>query len=171
MVARASSDPDARAPIAALSQLLLLAAWLGAAAFFAAVVAPAAFDVLPSRELAGALVGRALPVLFVVGILVGLTAFALEALADPRPYRLARRIALCITALACAIAQFGVAPRIAAIRAQFAAPLASLATDDPLRVAFGRLHMLSVAWLGLAIVAAGVAMVLAMMTLRSGDRR
>jgi len=47
---------------------ILLSAWLGAGVLFATVVAPAAFAVLPSRALAGALVGRVLPVIFVSGI-------------------------------------------------------------------------------------------------------
>ena len=161
-----SSGPDARSPLAAVSQICLLALWLGAAGFLAAVVAPAAFEVLPSRELAGAIVGRTLPVLFGLGIAVGLATLAIELVAAPRPYRLGRIVAACITALACAIAQLGVAPRIAALRASLSAPLASLATEDPQRVAFARLHMLSVAWLGVAILAGAVAIVLAVLTLR-----
>ena len=44
----------------ALMSLSLLDAWLGAAIFVAAFVAPAAFAVLPTRALAGAIVGRIL---------------------------------------------------------------------------------------------------------------
>lgn len=171
MAAPASLGPDRRSPFVALTQIVLLAIWLGAAAFFSAVVAPAAFDVLPTRELAGALVGRALPALFVAGAVVGLIALSLEAAAGSRPYRLGRIVATCITALACAVAQLGVAPRIAALRAALSVPLASLPTDDPQRVAFGRLHMVSVGWLGVAILAGGVAIVLAVLTLRSRDPR
>ena len=49
---------------------LLLSALLGAGILFASVVAPAAFAALPSRSLAGALVGRVLPVVFVAGTLL-----------------------------------------------------------------------------------------------------
>jgi hypothetical protein len=52
---------------ASVSVVLLLAAWLGAGMLLAAVVAPAAFAVLPSRTLAGALVGRVLPTVFIAG--------------------------------------------------------------------------------------------------------
>jgi len=55
---------------APLTQVVALAAWLGAAALFAASVAPAAFAVLPSRSLAGDVVGRVLPVVFWSGMLV-----------------------------------------------------------------------------------------------------
>ena len=57
---------------------LLLSAWLGASILFAAVVAPAAFTILPSRSLAGALVGRVLPVVFASGLVVALLALALD---------------------------------------------------------------------------------------------
>jgi hypothetical protein len=52
----------------------LLGAWIGAALLMAAAVAPAAFAVLPTRALAGALVGRVLPPVFGGGIVVGLAA-------------------------------------------------------------------------------------------------
>ena len=47
---------------------LLVAAWIGAALITVAVVAPGAFAVLPSRTMAGAMVGRVLPALFIAGI-------------------------------------------------------------------------------------------------------
>ena len=166
MAPHASSAPDAHRPVAALTQIVLLALWIGAAAFFAAVVAPASFAVLPTRELAGALVGRALPVLFLLGITTGLLVLAVEGGGVGRRRRTARRIAAAAIAVACAVAQFGIAPRIAAIRERLTTPLASLPTDDPQRVAFGRLHMQSVAWLGVAMLAGGVGLVLAAQTLR-----
>jgi hypothetical protein len=60
------------------------------------------------------------------------------------------------------VAQLGIAPRIAALRAAMVEPLASLAVDHPQRLAFGRLHVLSVAWLGLAMLGALAALVLVM---------
>lgn len=136
---------------------LLVALWLGAAAFFTLVVARAAFDVLPTRTLAGALVGRILPVLFLTGLLVGLVIAVLEAFTwRERWMRLAAGIAM---AGACAVAQFIVAPRIAAVRAAIEGPIEALAAGDPQRAAFGRLHAVSVAWLGVAIVAAVIALV------------
>jgi len=57
---------------------ILLSAWLGAAVLVTTVVAPAAFAVLPSRTLAGALVGRVLPVLFIAGLVVALASLSLD---------------------------------------------------------------------------------------------
>ena len=55
----------------ALVSLLVTAIWCGAALIVVTTVAPAAFRVLPTRTLAGALVGQVLPVLFVAGLFVG----------------------------------------------------------------------------------------------------
>ncbi len=142
-------------------QALLMALWLGGAVLFSAVVARAAFDVLPSRTLAGAVVGRVLPVVFYSGLLLSLVAAWLEW--GYRGGGLAGRgvvIALGIVSGACLVGQVVMGSRIAALREQMGGPIEALAATDPLRVAFGRLHVYSVAWLGTAIVAALVSVVL-----------
>ena len=138
---------------------LLLSAWLGAATLFAAVVAPAAFAALPSRTLAGAVVGRVLPVVFIAGIVIAVLSLALDRGRHGRSPR-GRRTALIVTALACGAAQFGVAPRIERVRNQIGGPIEQLAEGDPRRVAFGRLHAISVGWLGLAMLGAATTVVL-----------
>jgi predicted RND superfamily exporter protein len=62
--------------------------------------------------------------------------------------------------VACAIAQLIVGPRIARLRAEISAPIESLPIDDARRMMFGRLHGVSIAWLGVAMLAAVVALVL-----------
>src|SRR5580700_8518047 len=52
--------------------LLTLIVWLGGLIFFAFVLAPAAFSVLPTRHLAGTLVGRTLGTLHWMGIFSGI---------------------------------------------------------------------------------------------------
>jgi uncharacterized protein DUF4149 len=131
---------------------VIVAVWLGAALLFAAAVAPAAFAVLPSRALAGALVGQVLPVVLIAGIPVGVLGFVLAA-----GGRRVVRGALLLLAIACAVAQFAVGPRIGRLRQAIGPSLDALAADDPRRVAFGRLHVESVAWLGVAMLAAAVA--------------
>jgi hypothetical protein len=171
MAARASLDPDTRERAVLLAQIVILALWIGAATFFSAVVAPAAFAALPTRELAGALVGRVLPVLFITGGVTAVIALLLEAFARHAKRRRLRMLMLGIVAVACAIAQLGVAPPIDALRTQLSAPLATLPAGSPQRVAFGRLHMMSVAWLAAAMLAGTSAAVLAALTLRPGDAR
>jgi hypothetical protein len=143
--------------VPAIVALVLLAAWLGAALVVAAVVAPAAFAVLPSRGLAGALVGRVLPVLFWSGMLVGLAAAALTWTLPGRVWRTGAALALVV---ACAAAQLVIAPRIDRIRASVGGAMDALDPSDPRRQAFGRLHGLSVMWMGVGGVAALLALVL-----------
>lgn len=145
---------------------LLLAAWLGAGVLFAAVVAPAAFAVLPSRNLAGALVGRVLPVVLIAGVVVALAGLWLDRANAGRLPRV-RRAALVVAAAACAIAQFAVGPRIERVRQEINGPIEQLPPGDPRRAAFGRLHAASVAWLGLAMIAAATTVVLVSVPARS----
>lgn len=138
---------------------VLLSAWLGAAVLLASVVAPAAFAVLPSRALAGALVGRVLPVIFIAGLVVALASLGLDSGDRGRAIRV-RRAMLIVAAVSCAAAQFAVAPRIERVRKEIGGPVEELPPDDPRRIAFGRLHAASVAWLGLAMIAAVTTLVL-----------
>ncbi len=144
-------------------EVIVLALWLGAGIVVSAVVAPAAFAVLPTRTLAGALVGRVLPVIFLSGIVVGALVIAFA-----RKSR-ARRVAGAIVVGGCATAQFVIGPRIERLRAEIGGVLENLAPDDARRAAFGRLHAMSVGWLGLAMLAAAVAMVLAARTLKNSQ--
>lgn len=139
------------------ASVVLLAAWLGAAVLVASVVAPAAFAVLPNRTLAGALVGRVLPVIFWSGMVVGV---AVAALGWSMPNRVWRTGAAAGLVVACAAAQLVVAPRIEQVRRQIAGAVDALDPSDPRRQAFGRLHGMSVAWMGLGGVAALLALVL-----------
>jgi hypothetical protein len=148
----------------ALVSIVLLAAWLGAALVVAAVVAPAAFDVLPTRALAGALVARVLPVLFWSGIVVALLTAVLGWRLPVSPSRVGAAIVL---AAACVTAQLVIAPRIERIRATIGGPMDALDPSNPLRQAFGRLHGASVACLGLGGVAA---LVILIQLVRLGSR-
>jgi hypothetical protein len=146
-----------RAIAPALWAFALGSAWLGAAAIVTTSVAPAAFAVLPSRTLAGALVGRVLPVLFWSGMVV---AAILVAATWSLPARAARVATSALLFIGCAAAQLLVAPRIERIRAAVSGPMDALSANDPQRLAFGRLHGLSVGLLGLAAIAALVGLVL-----------
>jgi hypothetical protein len=138
----------------------VLAFWLGAAALFSVVVAPAVFAALPTRTLAGAVVGRVLPSVFYAGMLAGVVVVWLRLAAGTGwSWRGAETAGAAMIA-ACAIAQFVIAPRIERIREAIGGPIDVLAVDDPQRMAFGRLHGFSVGWLGLAMLAAAAAIVL-----------
>jgi vacuolar-type H+-ATPase subunit I/STV1 len=146
-----------RAITPAISSIILLSLWLGAAIVVAAVVAPAAFDVLPTRTLAGALVGRVLPVLFWSGVVIGLLVVWLG---WHVPSPASRTIAALVLVGSSLVAQLVIAPRIERVRAEIGGPLEALDPSNPLRQAFGRLHGMSVACLGAGGLAALVILVL-----------
>lgn len=149
-----------RASAAPLVAALVLSAWLGAAVFFSAIVAPAAFGALPDASAAGALVGATLPALFYAGIVAGLVSLGLGAPGASASARVARTVGAAGIALCCAVAQFVAVQRIEHLRARLTTPIESLAPSDPMRVTFGRLHALSVGLLGVAMVLAVVTVVL-----------
>ncbi len=138
---------------------LLLAAWLGAALITVAVVAPGAFDVLPSRTIAGAMVGRVLPSLFVAGIVIGL---AVAVAGAPRR----ASVAALVAAVSCGVSQFVITPKLDRLRAEIAGPVDVLPPGDARRVAFGVLHGYNVAGLGTAMIAAAVCLWFLLVALR-----
>ncbi len=147
-----------------LITLVLTAIWGGAGLLVVTTVAPAAFRVLPTRALAGALVGQVLPVLFLSGMLVGVLALALTPRAAPRA--LLRRIGAAGLIVGCAVAQFVIGPKIEALRERIGPSVDALAATDPLRVSFGQLHGLSVLALGVAMLFALVALIAAFLAVR-----
>lgn len=149
-----------------VAALLALSAWFGAALLLAVAVAPAAFAVLPTRALAGALVGRVLPTLFFAGMAVGLVVAVLDLRYRGTPFRRGRLAGAGALVVSCAVAQLLVAPRIARLRDSIGSSIDALSPLDPARVAFGRLHALSVGWLAVGMVAAGVALLFTVLALR-----
>lgn len=143
-----------RARAASAAQLLVAASWLGAGILFAAAVAPAAFAALPTRTLAGALVGRVLPVVFYWGLAAGIALVLLARAGRRGRLVTAGTVAGLITAVSCAVGQLVIAPRIERARAAIPGSVEQLPRDDPRRVAFGRLHGASVLWLGVGMLAA-----------------
>jgi hypothetical protein len=121
--------------------------------------------VLPTRSLAGALVGRVLPVVFWSGMVVGLVVAAIGWSMPNRAWRTSAALGL---VAACAAAQLVVAPRIEQVRAQIGGSVDALDPSDPRRQAFGRLHAMSVAWMGIGGIAALVALVILVRHLSAG---
>lgn len=148
-------------PVAALA----LAAWLGAALYFTVVVTRAAFAVLPSRTMAGALVGQTLPVLFDTGMVIGAVLVATGFFASSGAARTASLVGGVAIGVLCALARFVILARIERLRLALPAAIDSLPVTDPSRVAFGQLHALSVGALGLSMLAGIVVVVVLAHTL------
>ena len=158
------------------SRLILLACWFGAALFFGAVVAPAAFGVLRSfglanaNEIAGGIVTRSLGVINVAGFLISLLlliTLIIRRHSSSRWSFIIELICLGIIALTTAVGHWVIAARMRALRAAMVLPIDQIAADDARRIAFNNLHGYSVNALGIAMIAALVAMVLMSRSLRS----
>jgi hypothetical protein len=126
--------------------LLALVVWLGGLIFFSFVVAPTVFapGILPSRDLAGNVVNRSLGILHWMGLICGVV-FAIASMiyskrtagsAQPfAPIHLLVYLMLILTL----VAQFGVAPKMAALRANIGV-IDNVSQSDTRRVEFNRLH-------------------------------
>jgi hypothetical protein len=123
--------------------LLSLIVWLGGVIFFP-VVAQTSFSVLPTRHLAGSVVGRSLGILHWMGMISAVVFLASSLLLSrlsngEAQWFAARNVLICMMLLLTLISQFGIIPRMDAIRASIgeidAAPI-----DSPARVQFDGLH-------------------------------
>ncbi len=138
------------------SRALLIGLWLGAACFFSFAVAPSAFGVLPTRELAGSIVSRTLMIVNFSGIVIGLLLIltTLVKRLDLTSFWLwTERFLLLIVVAACAVGQFVIATWLAFLRAQIGKPIDEIALEDPLRIQFNALHQYSVWALVTAMIA------------------
>lgn len=152
------------------TRIVLLAIWFGAALFFSAVVAPAAFGVLRSfaipnaSEIAGAIVNRSLAVVnisgFAVGLILLLTLWFSRRASTGRISFLLELLSLIVVTLGTAVGHWVIAARMHALRAAMVIPIDQIPADDSRRLAFNSLHGYSVNALGLAMIAALVALVL-----------
>ena len=113
--------------------------------------------------MAGEMVGRVLPAVFVSGLVLGI-AVALAAGAGRASPGAA--ITALLSAAACAVAHFGINPRIAQLRAEIGTPVDMLPIGDTRRVAFGLLHGYNVAGLGVAMLGATVCLGFLLLAMR-----
>ena len=127
--------------------LLSLIVWIGGLIFFAFVLAPTAFSVLPTTHLAGNVVGRALNKLHWIAIASGIV-FLISSLLYSRftdgtaHLFAARHILLCLMLALTLVSQFGIIPRMDTLRASLG-DVRSAPIDNPDRVQFDALHVWS----------------------------
>jgi Domain of unknown function (DUF4149) len=123
--------------------LLSLIVWLGGLIFFP-VLAQTAFTVLPSKQLAGSVVGRSLGILHWMGIVSALVFLAssliLSRIVNGDAHLFApRNVLICLMLLLTLVSQFGIIPRIDALRASIG-EIDAAPADLPARVQFNALH-------------------------------
>jgi uncharacterized membrane protein len=134
-------------PFLRFLMLLSLVVWIGGLIFFAFVLAPTAFSVLPTSHLAGNVVGRALGKLHWIAIISAIV-FLISSLLYSRltdgavHVFAARHILLCLMLALTLISQFGIIPRMDALRASLG-EVRSVPIDNPERVQFDALHVWS----------------------------
>lgn len=147
--------------------LLSLIVWIGGLIFFP-VVAQSAFSVLPTRHLAGLVVGRSLGILHWMGMISGVV-FLVSSLLYSRisagtPHVFAaRNMLICLMLVLTLISQFGIIPRMDTIRASIG-EIDSVSADNPARVQFDALHQWSTRVEGGVLV---LGLVLAYLTAKS----
>jgi uncharacterized membrane protein len=126
--------------------LLALVVWVGGIIFFS-VLAPNVFAVLPTRQLAGNVVNRMLPILHWMGLVSGIVFISSSMLYSrimtgfARPLA-GRHILVLLMLLLTVISQFMIVPHMAALRADMA-NVDIIPQDDARRVEFNRLHVWS----------------------------
>jgi hypothetical protein len=150
-------------------QLALLGLWIGVAGLFSFVVAPGAFSVLPTSQMAGQLISRVLSGVEIIGICVGLV-FLILSLWGRKERRIPvfdLIVALLLT-VSMGISHFVVSARLHDIREQMGDQLAALPSDDPVHATFDMLHKMSVGLLAFSLFSAIV--LLAVMSWRDSSK-
>ena len=142
--------------------LLSIVFWIGGLIFFAFVLAPTAFQVLPSTHLAGNVVGRSLAKLHWIAIVSGVV-FLLSSMlyshlsiGTARIFAVRHLLILVMLLLTC-LSQFWIIPKMDALRASVG-DFATVPLVNPARIQFDALHVWStrvegaVLLLGLVVV-------------------
>ena len=154
-------------------RVAFIAAWLGLAIYFSAVVAPSAFAVLRSfnlanaGEIAGTIVSRALSAVNKSGLLMSL----LLLISGPavRKYYgrwsfILQNALLMIVAILTAAGEWLIAARMRGLRSAMNGQIDQVPLTDPNRIAFAALHVYSVAALSVAMITALIVILLMIIT-------
>jgi uncharacterized membrane protein len=144
--------------------LLSLVVWVGGIAFFAFILAPTVFHpgILPSRQLAGAVVSRSLGILHWMGLSCG-AVFLVTSMLEARTVTgvasvfAARNLLIFVMIALTLISMFAISTRMLSLRNDMGF-IDDVPHDDARRVEFNRLHVWStrlestVLLLGLAVI-------------------
>lgn len=155
--------------IAAFAEVLSLGVWIGSMVFFSFAVAPSAFAVLPTRELAGAVVTSTIGRIELLGLMIGPFLILIQAAGWRARYSSkvnnGLRVILILVMIACAgLSRFWISPRMVSLRAAMGGHIDDVPAGDPLRVQFNDLHQYSVALMGTAMIAGLIVLFLTVRT-------
>lgn len=129
--------------------LLSLIVWIGGVIFLAFAEAPTAFSpgLLPTRHMAGSIVGRSLDLLHYMAIVSGVVFLIASMLYNrmstgtARPLA-ARHLLIVLMLMLTVISQFAISPKMHALRAEVGV-IDNVPLDNPQRRGFDRLHVWS----------------------------
>jgi hypothetical protein len=149
-------------------QVFALGTWLGSIFYFSAAVAPGAFRVLPSQDLAGLLVEFTLRRLHTVGVIAGLLFLIASAAMALSSMGAGKRLILpvvgvVIMVILTIVSQQIVIRRMNVLRGQMGSVIET-PKDNPLRVEFDRLHGVSVRLEGATLLIGVVSLFLTVRT-------
>lgn len=142
--------------------LLSLVVWIGGILFFAFVVAPTVFRVLPTHQLAGNVVSRSLGLLHGIGLTCGIIFVATSMInsavvtGSAQPFAV-RNILVCLMIVLTLVSMFAVGARMETLKKDMVT-IDNVPQDDARRVEFNQLHVWStrlegtVLLMGLAVV-------------------
>jgi uncharacterized protein DUF4149 len=144
--------------ILAFVEVLLLSVWLGSMIFFSFAVAPSAFAVLPTRELAGAMVTSTIGKVELLGLVNGpllilIQAASWRATHSSKVEKSLRVNLILVMIAAAALSRFWISPQMVSLRAAMGGHIDDVPVGDPLRMQFNNLHQYSVALMGTAMIA------------------
>ena len=122
--------------------LLSLVVWVGGIIFFAFVVAPALFSILPTRALAGSVVTRCLGALHWIGIGCGVVFLVCSLIQSPNRIATARNGAIVGMIALTLISQLVVGGKMQRLREDMG-EIDKVAVSDARRVEFNALHQWS----------------------------
>ncbi|MEK6321244.1 MAG: DUF4149 domain-containing protein [Acidobacteriota bacterium] len=159
--------------IAAFVEVLLLGVWLGSMMFFSFAVAPSAFAVLPTREMAGMLVTSTIARVEVLGLLIGLVLILIQAATwNSRPatkrIRILQLLLVVVMTAAAALSRFWISPTLVSLRAAMGGHIDDVPVTDPMRIQFNDLHQYSVGLMSAAMISG---LVVLFFTVRSWLKR
>ncbi|HXZ81510.1 MAG TPA: DUF4149 domain-containing protein [Terriglobales bacterium] len=126
------------------AMLLALVVWIGGIIFFAFILAPTVFSVLPTRHLAGQVVNRSLHLLHWTGIVSGIVflaasmSYSATTLGSAHPAALKHALVYLMIALT-VISLFVVSAKMDALRTSMGI-IDDVPPSDARRIEFNRLH-------------------------------
>jgi len=159
--------------IVAFIEVLLLGVWLGSMIFFSFAVAPSAFAVLPTREMAGVMVTSTIGKIEAMGLIIGTLLILMHAASwrtgqSSRATKILQAVLLLLMTASAGLSRFWISPAMVSLRAQMGGHIDNVAVTDPMRIQFNDLHQYSVGLMGAAMISG---LVVLFLTVRSWFKR